>query len=48
MADKIKTVQIRATRAERKAWAAAAEAAGLTLSEWIRRACLEDIKPQSN
>ena len=32
-------VEIRLTAAERKAWERAATAAGLSLSEWIRRRC---------
>lgn len=34
-----KTVQVRITRAERKAWRAQAEKNGITLSEWIRMKC---------
>ena len=33
-------VVVRTTQAERDGWAAMAKAAGLTLSEWVRRRCV--------
>ncbi|MEO8841919.1 MAG: hypothetical protein ABI591_09700 [Kofleriaceae bacterium] len=38
-----KLVQLRVTAAEHKAWDAAAKAAGLKLSEWIRRRVQGDM-----
>ena len=34
-------IQLRVTKLELRTWQAAAEAAGVTLSEWVRRALAE-------
>jgi hypothetical protein len=39
MSTRTKIVQVRLTKAERKAWQAEAKKNGVTLSEWIRLKC---------
>lgn len=43
--NRTKTIQVRITAADKKAWSTRAKLEGRTLSNWIRRTCNLVVKP---